>query len=96
MAVESGLAKDADDFSQRSIDFQLAELFNIPGFRNEYLTRIALNLFARLSRLKSLDEDDHKQLTVLSRSLHQLRPDDPLQELITSIQQMAERYGRHL
>jgi len=95
MAVESGLAQDADVFSQRSIDFQLAEIFNTPGFRNEYLTRIALNLFARLSKLKGHDEDDQEQLKILSRSFNQLKLDDPLRDLIESIQEMAERYGRH-
>ena len=96
MAVETGIAKGAEDFSERSADFQLAEIFNAPGTRNEYLSRVALNLFARLSKSKTLNPESLEKLELLSRIFHKLKENDPLRDLIESILMMAERYGRHI
>lgn len=92
MSMEDGIARNADDYSQRSIDFQLAEVFNAPGFRNEYLSRIALNAFARVSKTKRFDEQSRADLAILRRMVLEMRANDPLLDLISALEEMASAY----
>lgn len=92
MSMEDGIARNANDYSQRSIDFQLAEVFNAPGFRNEYLSRIALNAFARVSKTKRFDEQSRGDLAILRRMVLEMRTNDPLLDLIAALEEMASAY----
>lgn len=92
MSMEDGIVRNASDYSQRSIDFQLAEVFNAPGFRNEYLSRIALNAFARVSRTKRFDEQSLGDLAILRRMALEMRANDPLLDLIAALEEMASAY----
>lgn len=92
MSMEDGIARNADDYSQRSIDFQLAEVFNAPGFRNEYLSRIALNAFAKVSKTKRFDEQSRVDLVILRRMVLEMRANDPLRDLIAALEEMALAY----
>lgn len=92
MSMEDGIARNASDYSQRSIDFQLAEVFNAPGFRNEYLSRIALNAFAKVSRTKRFDEQSLSDLAILRRMALEMRANDPLLDLIAALEEMASAY----
>lgn len=92
MSMEDGIARNANDYSQRSIDFQLAEVFNAPGFRNEYLSRIALNAFARVSKTKRFDEQSRGDLVILRRMVLEMRTNDPLLDLIAALEEMASAY----
>lgn len=92
MSMEDGIARSASDYSQRSIDFQLAEVFNAPGFRNEYLSRIALNAFARISKTKRFDDQSRFDLSILRRVAPTLQHTDPIRELISALEQMAATY----
>lgn len=93
MSMEEGVAKRASDFAGRSIDFQLAEVFNSPGYRNEYLSRIALNAFARVSKAKRFEGKSIDDLAVLRKIQRELRADDPLLDLIYALEEMARTYG---
>lgn len=92
MSMEDGTARSASDFSLRSIDFQLAEVFNAPGFGNEYLSRIALNAFARVAKAKRFDEQSRGDLSILRRVGPGLQANDPLRELIIALEEMAATY----
>jgi len=92
MSMEDGVARSASDYSQRSIDFQLAEVFDAPGFRNEYLSRIALNAFARVSKTKRFDEQSTGDLAILRRMVLGMRANDPLIDLIAALEEMASTY----
>ncbi|AXQ31512.1 ATP-binding protein [Solimonas sp. K1W22B-7] len=93
MAMESGTARSARTYSHRSVDFQLAELFNAPGHRNEYLNRIALNTFAKVTKAKNFDEQSLESLRTLRKVADELREDDPLRDLIAALEEMAQAYG---
>ncbi|HDQ4464503.1 TPA: ATP-binding protein [Pseudomonas aeruginosa] len=93
MSMSDGKAQHASKFAHRSIDFQLAEVFDAPGYKNEYLSRIALNAFAKVSRNKKFDYDSKKTLEHLRRSKGDLRSNDPLNELIVALEEMACKYG---
>ncbi|MFN3770338.1 MAG: AAA family ATPase [Ectopseudomonas guguanensis] len=92
MSMSSGIARHAREFTHRSIDFQLAEVFNAPGYKNEYLSRIALNAFAKVSKNKHFDKESKKTLIILQKSLRELKDSDPLKELICALEGMASKY----
>jgi predicted ATPase len=93
MTMEDGRARHARDYAHRSIDFQLAEVFDAPGYRNEYLSRLALNAFARVSKAKRFDAQSLRELSTLRRVFDGLRLDDPLRDLIAALEEMAKTYG---
>jgi len=93
MSMETGLATDASSFSRKSIDFQLAEVFGAPSVRNEYLSRIALNLFASVSKVRRFDADARKTLQSLEKVVDLLQKDDPVYDLIMALREMRKNYA---
>ncbi|MBP2156809.1 AAA family ATPase [Erwinia rhapontici] len=84
---------NAKDYNNRSSDYQLAELFEFPGFQNEYILRTAINLFAKIRANKSFDKDDEKTLDRLSSFKCNLEGKDPNYELINALESMKVMYG---
>ena len=83
---------NAKKYVNRSSDYQLATLFKVPGFRNEYLNREAVNILTTLSKYgveTSSDIIEH------AKSLIQLMPklneNDPIKELILIIKESLEK-----
>lgn len=93
VSMEDGKIMNADKFINNSIDFQLANLFDSPGFKNEYLTRIAINIFKRVSKQKKFEEKENKDLDILKTQYFFMEYNDPLKELIDAIKEMKEIYG---
>lgn len=93
MTMENGKAMNAGDFIRHSADFQLARLFDSPGFKNEYLSRIALNIFSKVSRTKVFDKEDLKNLELLKYQINFLDKKDPVLDLIISIDELFQVYG---
>ncbi|MEQ0078781.1 AAA family ATPase [Klebsiella sp. JN_Kp120] len=84
---------NAKDYNNRSSDYQLAELFEFPGFQNEYILRTAINLFAKIRANKSFDKDDEKTLKRLSGFKYNLEETDPNYDLINALENMKVMYG---
>lgn len=95
MSMEDGIAHHAKEFSKRSIDFQLATVFKAPGFKNEYLSRIALNIFVEVAKARAFSVENLENLRTLERAIPDLRRDDPLLEIIESVREMFKAYGGH-
>jgi predicted ATPase len=93
MQVEDGIAHQASEFSKRSADFQLATVFKAPGFKNEYLTRIALNTFLEVAKTKEFSQENLLNFEILEESANVLSANDPLLELVNSIREMYKTYG---
>lgn len=83
----------AEQFHDKSADFQLAELFDAPGIMNEYISRLAFNLLAKVKYSKKLDEASHEELKRLLEFDAQLEQDDPVKELIHSVAKLCETYA---
>lgn len=83
----------AEDYNHRSSDYQLAELFEFPGFQNEYILRTAINLFAKIRANKSFDNEDKKTLERLSGFKYNLEKQDPNYDLINALENMKVMYG---
>ena len=61
--MESREIHDAAIYSKKSADFQLAEVFEEPGFKNEYLIRILLGYLSSLAKGGTLSEQDLRTLS---------------------------------
>jgi predicted ATPase len=85
--IETATTIAALKLTHRSADYQLANVFRAPGFRNEYLSRELLATLANLSSEVVPSEkilNKARNLLQLSRTLH---PDDPLNELMKLLYQ---------
>lgn len=74
------------EYSSRSADFQLSNIFEEPGFRNEFLVRSTLKIISKIANDHLLDGDDKKMLRHFSKIKGRLRHDDPVLHLISQIQ----------
>jgi len=83
----------AGDFSSRSADFQLAELFEAPGLMNEYISRLAFSLLARLKARQAVGEEESGDLARLRQLSRNLDHNDPTFELVRSVTQAFAHYA---
>ncbi|EOX8524747.1 AAA family ATPase [Salmonella bongori] len=93
LKMEDGVVHNANEFIHKSSDFQLATLFESPGYKNEYLSRLAVSLFSKITAERNIDSEDLEALNVLKKSLDMLSVDDPLYELINVIIKAGSVYG---
>ena len=91
--MESGNVANADRFINNSVDFQLANIFNHPGFKNEYLLRIAMSIFSNVSKSKAFSKKDELNYEVLKSQSIFLRQDDPVYDLYKTIAELKTIYG---
>jgi hypothetical protein len=91
--METGESVNAANFIKQSADFQLARVFKSPGFKNEYLSRIALNVFVKVSKHKAFDNGDISNFNLLEEFIDCLEKDDPVYELILALRGMRITYG---
>ncbi|MEG5263286.1 ATP-binding protein [Pseudomonas sp. JDS28PS106] len=73
---------EARDVANRSADFQLAEIFRAPGFKNEYLMRELVSALSSLSLGKKLSKDKLTLLDSFVALKSLLKNDDPVLQLI--------------
>jgi len=83
----------AKDFSNRSADYQLAELFDAPGIMNEYIARLAFNLLSKVKTAKLVTDDNWKELDQLQFLLENVNSNDPINELVNSVSQVCKFYA---
>lgn len=84
---------NAEHFVKKSSDFLLAEVFDSPGYKNEYITRVALNVFAKVKSKKIFDNDDVIAINKLKEFKRFLENEDPVYELIASLEEMYDFYS---
>jgi predicted ATPase len=94
-SLTKGEIYNAKDFRSRSADFQLAELFDAPGTKNEYLIRLAFGIMSRIKINKKVSNEDVSELNKLLALSGKLDGDDPLRELISSVLEMINYYATH-
>jgi len=93
--LEEGRINSSENYINNSVDFQLVNVFNNPGFKNEYLLRIAISTFTKVSKYKKFDTQDVENLRILSDNLKHLRRDDPVYDLIYTLIKLGEKYGKN-
>ena len=91
--METGKVANADKYINNSVDFQLANIFNHPGFKNEYLLRIAMSIFSNVSKSKKFSKKDDLNYEVLKTQSKFIRLDDPVYDLYNTITELKTIYG---
>ncbi|WP_375586835.1 AAA family ATPase [Flagellimonas aurea] len=91
--LEDGSIDSSESFINNSVDFQLANVFKNPGFKNEYLLRIAVSTFSKVSKYKKFDGRDIENLNRLSAQLNNLKKEDPIYDLTKTLIKLKEMYG---
>ncbi|MBO0356367.1 AAA family ATPase [Hymenobacter sp. BT186] len=95
LSMDTGKITNADSLINNSIDFQLANVFKSPGFKNEYLSRIALSVFTKVSSKKQFDNKDTENYTVLISQENFLDREDPVYTLLLAIKKLHKLYARN-
>jgi predicted ATPase len=85
--------RPASVYANKSADVQLAELFQAPGAKNEYIARLAFNLLARIRAAKAVTPEQHTQLAHLKSLVFHVDRREPIVELIDSITGVVGYYG---
>jgi predicted ATP-binding protein involved in virulence len=85
--------KEANEFINQSIDYQLANVFNSPGFKNEYLSRLIFSIMSKVAKSKKLDKDDLKNFQIINSQLEFMDENDPLIRLFELIKELKEKYA---
>ncbi|RYF52268.1 MAG: ATP-binding protein [Cytophagaceae bacterium] len=83
------------EFSNRSADYQLAELFDAPGIMNEYIARIAFSLLSKVKAAKCVTKDNERELSQLKVLIENVDSDDPTLDLVNSVIQVCEIYANN-
>ncbi|HGF5030375.1 TPA: AAA family ATPase [Vibrio parahaemolyticus] len=84
---------NASKFASQSSDFQLAELFDAPGTKNEYITRLAFSLLSKVKKQKFVVTEDEDKLEKLLNFVPELKEGDAVLELIFSIREVMKFYA---
>lgn len=84
---------NASKYAFQSSDFQLAELFNAPGTKNEYITRLAFSLLSKVKKQRFVSPEDEVKLKQLLDFTPELREDDTVLELILTIKEVMTFYA---
>lgn len=81
---------NSNDYFNRSVDYQLAKLFNTPGYQNEYLNRLCVSILSDLTKNGGLNEDQCKNVDFLLSLKGDLDEDDHVRSLIDIISNTLE------
>lgn len=90
LTLKDGVLYSSSEYSRRSSDFQLAEIFNAPGYNNEYLIRVALTILTKVSRRECLSESDLSKFRMLENIKDELADTDPVYHLIEQIEVLRQ------
>ena len=88
LSLEDKKLYSSKEYSNRSADYQLAQVFNAPGINNEYLIRVTLMLLTKISRREALNREDREQLDMLGQLKASLASNDPVRHLIDQVQML--------
>jgi len=81
---------NASDLNRRSIDFQLATVFNAPGHKNEYLMRELLAIVSKITSRVQLGSGDFEALSKAKRLKPNMDPTDPVLDLVLLLEEALD------
>ncbi|WP_323993877.1 ATP-binding protein [Aeromonas hydrophila] len=87
LKMEDGQATPASEVNKRSVDFQLANTFNTPGYKNEYLTRELITILTVFGETGSIDDKNKNNIASLLSLKEQLDKSDPVYKLMEMAQE---------
>lgn len=93
--LESKQMFPSDLFSMKSSDFQLAEIFDAPGVKNEYIIRVCFDLIAKIRVRKKIDYDIEMSLKKILDLKRKLETNDPAVKLIISLEELYNSHANN-
>lgn len=88
--LENNITHNSLEYSKKSADFQLAKIFNSPGYNNEYIIKICLFLLSKIKDQRTFDESDIKSLKELKSFQSSMKLDDPVYYLVKEVISLSE------
>lgn len=79
-----------EEYAFKSSDYQLAETFNSPGYKNEYLIRQLIEVLSKLSEGKRLDSDFSLKINNLIEFDSFIDEGDPVKKLLSTLKKAVE------
>ncbi len=80
----------ANEYNKKSADYQLAKLFDTPGYNNEYLIRIGLIILSKISKREELNIDDLNNINLLKDVKRSIPENDSVYFLIEQILSLVD------
>lgn len=90
VTMDDHIIKGAKELSNKSADYQLAEVFGTPGYRNEYLAREGLSALRLASKRQFNAPEFIEKMALLRRLRPQLDDEDPVAQLADALVKSAE------
>ncbi|RJE69712.1 hypothetical protein AMS70_15020 [Acinetobacter sp. JS678] len=81
---------NASEHNHKSADYQLAKIFDTPGYNNEYLIRIGLVILSKISKREKLDIDDFENIKLFKEVKKSISKGDAVHFLIEQILSLVE------
>lgn len=81
---------NASEHNHKSADYQLAKIFDTPGYNNEFLIRICLVIITKISKREKFNSDDYNNLILLKEVKNSINHEDSVHLLIEQILSMVE------
>ncbi|MDR4953849.1 AAA family ATPase [Chryseobacterium sp. ES2] len=82
--------KNGYEMANNSVDFQLANVFNAPGFKNEYLARISFSIISKVGKTNHFDDEDLRNFELLKSQIKNLQNNDPIKNLFQLIKELKK------
>lgn len=88
--LENNILHKSIDYSKKSADYQLAKLFNAPGYNNEYIIKLCLFLLSKIKDSSIFDDNDLLNISELKGFQFSLKKDDPVYYLVKEVISLSE------
>ncbi|MGF1806467.1 ATP-binding protein, partial [Aliivibrio sifiae] len=81
---------ESKNYFNRSADFQLARLFNTPGYQNEYLNRLCVSILSTFAKGDEINNETKENINFLISIENNLEDGDSVKSLIEIIRSTLE------
>lgn len=88
--LEKNIIHKSIDFSKKSADYQLAKIFNSPGYNNEYIIKNCLFLLSKIQDKSVFNKTDFANLDELKSFKSSMKVDDPVFYLVKEVISLSE------
>mgnify|MGYP000154695236 CR=1 FL=1 len=90
LSMANATIKNASEINKKSVDFQLANVFDTPGFKNEYLMREFITILTMFGANEQIDDLQIRTIKDLLKLKEVLSDKDPVKKLMIMAEEILE------